>query len=788
MLRSETHAGSRKGLFPESAYLGVDSINNDPSQLLRLAGMKQRSTFQGDATPIDAPERSPVPSELVCLAIVARHHGLDISPGQIAHDWRLDKKELSTPELVQCANSVGLRAKHVSLDWNGLSHLKKALPVVVRLKNGAHMVLLQLAGEAEPQQVVLQDPNAGDQALLVIDRVRFEEAWGRDLILIKRDYDLRDEAQPFSIWLLAGLLMRDRQMVRDVAICALVLGLLALGPIVFWRLLIDKVLFFKAFGTFEVLCIAMAVLVAFETAFYWLRRHLVLHLTQRLDVKLATYVFDKLLNLPIDYFERTAVGDTLHRIGYLRRIRAFLHGQVLGSVLDSTLLLFFVPVMFYFSPTVTLVVLAICAAIVLWLVVTLPAHRRKADAVEAAETTRGSFLVQSLHGIRTVKSLVLEARQRQQWDMLTARVAKLRFALGTTDNVIVTVVRPLERLAVSGSLALVVYFSLVANDLVYAGALFAFLMLTQRIVHPLIQVAQSIDQWDEVRLAIQVIASLVNQPEEEGRSGEGVREPLQGHVQFLNVTFRYQGTSAPALQEVSFEVPAGTSLGIVGRSGSGKTTVTRLLQRLHSNYGGLIKIDGIDLREYDVNHLRRSLGVVLQENFLFSGTIRENIMAGKADASFDEVVRAARLAGAEEFIDRLPRGYESYVYEGSPNLSGGQRQRLAIARALILDPRILILDEATSALDPESEAIINANLARIAQGRVLIVVSHRLSSLVKSDAILVLECGGVADVGRHEELLKRCEIYRDLWAQQHRHLEPVAIRQKPSYRNPSLVQ
>jgi len=254
------------------------------------------------------------------------------------------------------------------------------------------------------------------------------------------------------------------------------------------------------------------------------------------------------------------------------------------------------------------------------------------------------------------------------------------------------------------------------------------------------------------------------------------------------VTFRYKGATSPALDKVSFEVPLGTKLGIMGRSGSGKTTVTRLIQRLHSNYEGLIKIDGIDVREYDVDHLRRSIGVVLQENFLFSGTIRDNISAAKSDATFDEVVRAARMAGAEEFIDKLPRGYETHIYEGSPNLSGGQRQRLAIARALVTDPRILILDEATSALDAESEAIVNANISRIAHGRTLIVISHRLSSLVTADAILVLEQGRVHDIGRHQELLQRCDIYSDLWHQQNQHVVAAGTgHNKPPSRGPTLV-
>ena len=335
-----------------------------------------------------------------------------------------------------------------------------------------------------------------------------------------------------------------------------------------------------------------------------------------------------------------------------------------------------------------------------------------------------------------------------------------------TSNLIQTVVLPLERLMVSGSFALGVYFAVTSKDPFYIGAMFAFLIMSQRVAAPLMQMAQLIQQYDDARLAVGVVSRLINQPQEEGRSGHGVRTALNGHVQFSKVTFQYKGAVTSALQDVSFEVPVGGKLGIMGRSGSGKTTVTRLLQRLHSDYDGLIKIDGIDVREFDVDHLRRNLGVVLQENFLFSGTIRENISIGKSDATLEDVVRAARLAGAEEFIDKLPRGYETHIYEGSPNLSGGQRQRLAIARALILNPSILILDEVTSALDAESEAIVSANISRMAQGRTLITISHRLSSLVASDAILVLDNGRVHDIGKHAELLDRCDIYSNLWHQQ----------------------
>ena len=740
-----------------------------------------------------APPTSKEPTGLGCLVIVARHHGMHLTVPQLIRDNVLTGDEVSSPQIVHCARLVGLKAKEVQLNWDGLAHLKKALPVIARLKSGQCMVVLRVEGEGEGEgegetlRVILQDPNAHEDAPLVIDRVRFEEAWTGDIILVKRNYDIADETQPFSIRFIAALIFRERWIVRDLAICALVLGFLSLTPILFWRVLSDKVIYYKAFDTFYVICAVMLVFVVFETAFGWLRQFLVLFLTTRVDAKVSTYVFAKVMNLPMDFFERTQVGKIAYDVNQVFKIRNFLVGQLFGTILDSTTLLFFIPVMIFFSPVMTAVVIGLGALIVVWLIAWLPAYRRKTTAVEAAELEKGAFLAQTLFGARTVKSLALDARQRHEWDVRVARVTKLRFAEGMMANLIQSGVRPLERLAVSGAFAVGVYIALTSNDPVYIGALFAFLMLSQRVTGPLMQMAQLVNQYDEARIAVAMVANVVNQPAEEGRSGHGVRAPLRGDVEFSKVTFTYKGAASPALKDVAFEVAEGTTLGIVGRSGSGKTTVTRLLQRLHSNYDGLIKIGGVDVREYDVDHLRRSLGVVLQESFLFSGSIKENLMMPKSDATFDEVVRAARMAGAEEFIDKLPRGYDTYVYEGSPNLSGGQRQRLAIARALIVDPRILIFDEATSALDPESEAIVTNNLARIGRGRTLIVISHRLSSLVASDAILVMERGSVADVGRHEELLKRCDIYSELWYQQNRHLPAPAAGRKASQGGPSLV-
>jgi ATP-binding cassette subfamily B protein len=388
-----------------------------------------------------------------------------------------------------------------------------------------------------------------------------------------------------------------------------------------------------------------------------------------------------------------------------------------------------------------------------------------------AENAKVAHLVETIYGMRTIKSLALEGRRRKEWDRRVAEAAAAQHALGLMANYPQSLSMPFERLIYSGCLAVGAYMVLAKPDIMNPGALVAFSMLAGRLAQPLVKLAQLQQELAEVRGAIGEVASIMNVAPEETRAN-GLRQPIKGEVSFSNVRFRYAAGASYALNEVSFTVPPGTMLGIMGRSGSGKTTITRLLQRLHANYEGMIKIDGMDLREIDLMHLRTHIGVVPQENFLFSGTIRENIAMARMDASFADIVRAAQLAGAEEFIEQLPRGYDTEHEEGASNLSGGQRQRLALARALLINPPVLILDEATSALDAESEAIVNANLKRIAKGRTVISVSHRLSMLVDADAILVLERGKIYDIGTHEELLQRCDIYKHMWHQQNRHLDP----------------
>ena len=702
-----------------------------------------------------------------CLAMVASHRGLETSFERIVHDHVL-QEEPTVPELLRIARSIGMRAKAARLKWSDLGKLGPALPALVRLRNGNFMLLVGVKlAEATPT-VILQDPLAGGAGVMVFDEYRFTQAWSGEVIFLKRDYRQSDADRPFNFGWFVPEITRQWRLFRDVAICALLLSVLSLGTPIFTQLVIDRVLIHHSINTLFVLFSGVLIVIAFDVAFSFLRRYLILHASNKLDSRINVHTFSKLLRLPMGFFEHSSTGVLTKNMLQAEKIRSFLTGQLFTTVLDLVGLVVLVPVMFLYSPMLACLVLGFTVLICLFVIVFLPPIRRKMLKLYEAEARQQAYLVESIQGMRTVKSLSLDAKQRQGWDVRVAQAIALRFEVGTLMNGVQALTGSAEKMMMVSTMALGAY--LVFTDNLMVGALIAFNMISQRVTHPLVQLAQLIQQYQEASLSVQMLGQIMNQPDEPGRSGKGVRAPVKGHVQFEDVLFRYNPGSDPALDRVSFDIPAGTIFGIMGRSGSGKTTVTRLLQGLHPAQQGLIRLDNYDLREIDLDHLRSNIGVVLQDNFLFKGTIRENIAAGKPNATFEEIAEAARLAGADEFIERLPQGYNTMLEEGSSNLSGGQRQRLAIARALLPNPPILILDEATSALDAESEAIVQANLMSIARGRTLIVISHRLSSLVSSDQILVLERGKAIDVGRHQELLGRCKIYQMLWNQQNRHI------------------
>ncbi|MFU0504464.1 peptidase domain-containing ABC transporter [Pseudaminobacter sp. NGMCC 1.201702] len=706
-------------------------------------------------------------TSLQCLALVARHHGIDLAPDRLVHDYSIGDKPVGTRQLLRMAKDAGLRARQAKLSWKALMQLGDAYPVLAELENGNWVVIAgAMVSESGEEAIRVLDPLAQRPEVLILSQVQFSRCWRGSIVLVKRNFRLSDADQPFGFRWFVPELVRQRGLFSDVAVAAFVLYALGLATPIFFQLVIDKVLVHESYATLTVLTIGIAVALIFDAAFTFLRRYLLLYATNKIDIRVATRTFGHLLNLPIALFEQASAGVLVKHMQQTGRIREFLTGRLFLTLLDGLSLLVFVPILLLYSVKLTLVVLGFAALVGLVVMMLVGPFQRRLQALYQAEGERQALLVETVHGMPTVKSLALEPRQRKVWDDRSAQSISVRFRVEKISTVAQSLTGLLEKLM---SVAIIALGALdVFNGAMTIGALVAFNMLAGRVSGPLVQIVTMIHEYQEVALSVRMLGEVMNQrPEQYGR-GRGLRPELKGQIEFDNVSFRYGPDGPPALDNVSFNIPAGSVFGIVGKSGSGKTTVTRLIQGLYPIQQGLVRMDGYDSREIDLVHLRKSIGVVLQDSFLFRGTVRDNIAAARPDATIEEIAAAARLAGAEEFIERLPRGLETILEENAANLSGGQKQRLSIARALITDPKLLILDEATSALDPDSEAIIRQNLRQIAAGRTVIIVSHRLSTLVDADAILVIERGKIADIGRHDQLVSRCMTYRHLWSQQTR--------------------
>ena len=730
------------------------------------------------------PERkaaaNPLETRLMALIAAARYHGAELD----RDDLRIPAGTRPPPAaLVEWVRNTGLWCRATRMRWRSLLRIQSSGTVVLLLNDGS--AALMVRSDPARDVVWLKDPTATvDADGVAVDELRLSQVWSGEAILVRPERGGSLDAEPFSFSWLARMVWVEKATLRDISIASLVLSVLAILPPLLVMVVVDKVVTYQSLNTLALIGLLLVGAALYETILGYVRRQLIQIVATRLDAKLNLHVFKKLLNLPIDYFERNQTGAIMYQLAQISKIRDFLTGKLLTTILDLVTLLVLLPLLVWLSATLTWMVMAASGLIAVVIAVYLRPIRKKFAVWQEAEIKKSTVLVESVQGIRTVKSLALEPQQREAWDKTTAHAAAARQELGDISNWPQTLVTPIEFFLTRGVLLVGAYLALTDGSSVSIGSLVAFMMLSGRVASPLIGLAKLLEDIEEVRGAVGMAAGVLNNRPETMSPGAGLRPRFEGAVSFSNVEFSYPGSRARALDGVTFDVPAGTMLGVVGRSGSGKSTVTRLLQQINREYEGQIKIDGSDLREINLAHLRRSFGVVLQDNFLFRGSVRDNIIAGRPGLTLSDAVRAARLAGAEEFIERMANGYETIVEEGSPNLSGGQRQRLAIARALIHDPRILILDEATSALDPESEALVNANIQRIAHGRTMVIVSHRLSSLTDCDQIMVLEQGKVLDVAPHKVLLERCQVYRQLWLQQNRHLES----NKSSAPKPVLAQ
>ena len=725
----------------------------------------QRVAGTPEGTPGAAPpEAGWCSSATLALAALAHAAGVELAPEPLHRQYGLGSAEPSAALLARIAQEHGFKAKVDRPGLSGLAGLKDLCPLLARMNTGAWLVIAAVVGEGEGLQVAVLDPLGKPASVREMGGRTFEGLWSGEVVIARRTHQLAEAREPFGFLWFAKEVFRQRAAFRDVAATSIILSFLALGAPLFTQLVIDKVLMHENMSTLVVLTVGIVAVLLFETAFTFLRQFLMLGATNKIDMRLTRLAFTHLMSLPIQYFETRSAGVILRNVYQLEKVRGFFTGQLFGKILECVGLFIFGPILFLYSPTLAVVVIAFTLLMAAVVVGLIKPYQARLNALFNAEGARNSLLVESIHGMRTVKALAIEPAKIREWNERSANSILTHFKVMKISISAQAVTHVLERLSTIS--VIVIGALMIFDQQMSLGALIAFQMISGRVTGPLVAIVGLVHQYQETALAMKLLAEVMDHPTEGKPGGGGLRPPIRGGISLEQVSFRYPGAPSAALQDVTLRIQPGHVIGVVGRSGSGKTTLTRLIQALYTVSDGVLRIDGVDIREIDLGYLRSSIGVVLQDNFMFRGTVRENIAASRPNAPLRDVIAAAQAAGADEFIERLPQGYDTMLEENAANLSGGQKQRLAIARAILPQPKLLILDEAASALDPESEAIFIRNLTRIAHGKTVIMVSHRLSTLTKSDAILVFERGKIADAGRHEVLLTRCVPYQSLWRQQ----------------------
>ena len=708
----------------------------------------------------------PYHSALRAFILTAAHHKRPF-PQDLLHTGNEADHEGTIVKFLQ---SVDLEARTIrNSDVRSLSKLGGSFPVLAKRATDDWIIVVDITGDAsQGYRAFIVDISNESAGIQQVPFATLAENWGSVVILCSAKKRKRDVEKTFGFGWFFDEILKYKKHFRDIAIASLVLSLLGLVTPLLFNIIVDKVIPHRTYQTLYVVACVAALTAMFECLFGYLIQNLTLSTTNKIDATLSSKMFHKLLGLPLDFFEKMPAGVIFRHLQQTDRVRHFLTGSLFQTLLQAVTLPVLIVLLVSYSWKLTLVVTVFTVLIAAIIGIMIPMFRTRLNELFAAEGSRQAHSIETIHGIRTVKSLCLEDGKQDTWETKVVASVRKNAQVGHFGIVATSLTGFFEK---SMQMAILCVGAVeVFNGNLTLGALIAFNMLSNRVSGPLLQIVRLVNEYQETALSVKMLASVMNHPPERDPEFRGSKPPVAGRLDFEGVSFRYPGAHVSALEKLDFTVHPGHVIGVVGRSGSGKTTLTRLVQGIQLPSEGIIKLDGVDIRQIDLKHLRKNIGVVLQDSFLFRGTIRENIAASNPGATAQEIIAAARLAGAEEFIDQLPMGYESPLEEGATNLSGGQRQRIAIARALLPQPKFLIFDEATSALDPESEFIIQRNLAEIARGRSMIIVSHRLSSLANCDAILVLNQGRIVDFAPHPALLQRCEIYSHLWQQQTRNL------------------
>jgi HlyB family type I secretion system ABC transporter len=696
---------------------------------------------------------------VACLVMIGRYWGKNFGINQVRAMANVDRNGASLWGLVSAAESIGFSTRPIKGTLDGLG--QQRLPAIAHWQGNHYIVVYAITRRA----VVVSDPALGRRRLT---RDQFQAGWTGYTLLLQPTQALQNAPEAQSdLWRFIELLKPYRWVFVEVLLASLLIQLFGLCTPIFTQILLDRVVVERSISTFFAAGTGLLIFSLFGLLMRSLRRYLLFHTANRIDLSLAVGFIAHALRLPQRYFDTRYVGDITSRISENRTIRRFLSSDAILTLIDLLMVFVYFGLMFWYSWPLALTAAVLLPILAIITLITTPFLKRVSREIFNTKTKEGSYLIEVLTGVTTIKALGIERLVRWRWEELFNQSIKTNFSgqlLRERFNLVNDVIE-------TTGTRLIFLFGvwLVINEQLSIGQLFAFNMLLGNVFSPFQRLITLWNDFQEVVIAVERLNDVLNTlPEEDEQSLlMPSLPPLRGQLSFQQVTFRYNPESdRNTLENITFEVLPGQTVAIVGRSGSGKTTLGKLLLGLYPVTGGRILVDGHDVNSVTKASLRRQVGVVDQETFLFGGSIRENITLAYPSATTEEIREAARLAGADLFINDLPLKYETPIGEGGGMISGGQRQRLAIARALLGNPRLLILDEATSSLDTESEHIIQTNLNTILKDRTTLVIAHRLSTVRNADLILVLDRGILIEQGTHEELMARRGQYFYLNQQQ----------------------
>lgn len=695
-------------------------------------------------------------SGLAALCAVANYYRIASRPETLAHDLG-QQIGTQTREVLRAAKMVRLKGRLVTVKTpERLASLP--VPALLVLEAGGFAIM---SGRTEDGQFRVVEPISFKAELLDYDGV-MARCGGHCILLQRKFLGPGSEPGRFTFaWFLPSL-WRYRKAFGHVLLASLFVQLFALITPLFFQIVVDKVLAHRSYSTLIVLVIGLAAIGLFDVVLQYLRTYALAHTTNRIDVELGQRMFRHLMRLPLSYFETRPAGQTIARVRELETIRDFLTGQGLFCTLDFVFTFVFIFVLFAYSNTLAWIVVASIPFYLLIGFVIRPLLKTRIDEKFERGAYSQQLLVETVVGVQTLKASAVEPVVAGQWEERLASYVQSSFAANLLAALGQNAIQYISKLT---SAALLLFGAqAVINGELSVGALVAFNMIAGQVSQPILRLSQLWQDFQQVQVSVDRLGDVLNSPPEP-RPAVAVSLPApKGAIAFKNVTFRYHPDSQDVLKDVTLSVKPGEVIGIVGPSGSGKSTLTKLAQRFYSPNQGQVLVDGQDIAQIDPSWLRSNTGVVLQENLLFNRSIHDNIALANPAMSRETVIRLARLSGADEFITKLARGYDTEIEERGANLSGGQRQRIAIARALSTNPPILILDEATSALDYESERIIVANMREIVRGRTVLIIAHRLASVRHCDRIIGMVEGRVVEQGTHETLLKLDKsLYGHLW-------------------------